>query len=145
MSGPGGRPYDIHAEALAVLVHHPWPGNIRELENVMRRARRSVRTRHGTDIRPEDLSFDFGAQTTPEDEDAIKALRRVIAWAWRNHGGKKPFPLLVELLERELLRYALRQPHKSENELADAIGIVKNTLRKWKEAYGLAKSDETAK
>ena len=34
----GGPPREISAEALAALEAHPWPGNVRQLENELRRA-----------------------------------------------------------------------------------------------------------
>ncbi|MEO5331738.1 MAG: sigma-54 dependent transcriptional regulator [Magnetococcus sp. YQC-5] len=37
-SGPGGRPWRIDPDAEAALLNYHWPGNIRELENVIERA-----------------------------------------------------------------------------------------------------------
>jgi transcriptional regulator with PAS, ATPase and Fis domain len=33
-----GEPYELHPDALGLLARHPWPGNIRELRNVLERA-----------------------------------------------------------------------------------------------------------
>jgi DNA-binding NtrC family response regulator len=132
----------VAPETMDVLRRYSWPGNIRELQSVIKKA---LLQAHGTMLLPEFLpplpspSPNPGSSATPPEaatdktEGPIEPLRSVIAWAWQNHGDKKPYPLLLELLERELLRHALSQPHTSEKELADRIGIVKNTLRKWKE------------
>jgi two-component system, NtrC family, response regulator HydG len=140
MAGEGPPPLTLHPDAVQTLRNHLWPGNIRQLENVMRRARRSTRARWASQIMPEDLDFgEFSVQASPvppfsaneadSKESAIEGLRRAIAWAWQTDQGKRPWPLLQELLECELLRFAMSQPHESEDQLAKQIGIVKNTLR----------------
>ncbi len=47
----------IAADALQALRQHSWPGNVRQLLNVMRRARTAVKARRGTEIIPQDLDF----------------------------------------------------------------------------------------
>jgi two-component system response regulator HydG len=149
----GEMPPALHPDALRELQNYPWPGNIRSLRNVMRRARQAVRKRRGAEIVPEDLNFGILDLNEPaclppladsDQQGACDAIRRAIAWVWRNRGDRKPYPLLVELLERELLDYALGQPHTSETELADLIGVVKNTVRTWKKEYGKTKPADNA-
>ena len=60
---PAGEPYSLSSEALQKLQNHSWPGNIRELENVIQRA--LCFTDPGI-LRAEDLQI---------DEDSHKNIR----------------------------------------------------------------------
>jgi two-component system response regulator PilR (NtrC family) len=60
---PAGEPYSLSSEALQKLQNHSWPGNIRELENVIQRA--LCFTDPGI-LRAEDLQI---------DEDSRKNIR----------------------------------------------------------------------
>jgi DNA-binding NtrC family response regulator len=51
----GEQPWELSGEARDLLCAHPWPGNIRELRNVMERAALSS---EGGTIRARDLVFD---------------------------------------------------------------------------------------
>ena len=53
---------DIDATALDLLVRHPWPGNIRQLESVVERA---VLLCEGTTVKPADLPLEIRLQTAP--------------------------------------------------------------------------------
>jgi DNA-binding NtrC family response regulator len=55
LASRGGEPWDMSAEAREKLCAHRWPGNIRELRNVMERAALAAERRC---IRPRDLIFD---------------------------------------------------------------------------------------
>ena len=54
---------EISPEAMNKLLSHAWPGNIRELENVIARA---LILRQSADIGPEDIQFDDEPVSTPE-------------------------------------------------------------------------------
>lgn len=58
---PEGEPYTLSPAALRKLQDHHWPGNIRELENVIQRA--LCFTDPGT-LQPEDLTLDSIPKTT---------------------------------------------------------------------------------
>ena len=59
---PAGEPYVLSAEALKKLEDHNWPGNIRELENVIQRA--LCFTDPGV-LRPENLHIDEDSRKLP--------------------------------------------------------------------------------
>ena len=59
---PSGEPYTLSPEALKKLEDHNWPGNIRELENVIQRA--LCFTDPGI-LRAEDLQIDEDSRNTP--------------------------------------------------------------------------------
>jgi DNA-binding NtrC family response regulator len=64
------EPLQIDDQATALLQRHHWPGNIRELENVLERASAFCM---GPVITPEDLSLDGVSNPSPPDEPAKPA------------------------------------------------------------------------
>jgi DNA-binding NtrC family response regulator len=74
---PAGEPYTLSPEALQKLQDHNWPGNIRELENVIQRT--LCFTDPGV-LRPEDLQIDEDSHKaattfTTADRAAFKAFK----------------------------------------------------------------------
>jgi two-component system nitrogen regulation response regulator GlnG len=127
----------LHPAALQRLRGHPWPGNIRQLQNVLGRAADVCR---GPQILAEDLDFGEPEPTaTPpalSAAEADAALRRAVAWAWQAEQSDV-WPRLQQALERELLRHALAQPGISQVQLARRLGMARNTLRQRLRQYGL--------
>ena len=109
---------DITDEALECLEHYLWPGNIRELENVIERA---VLLSKGRFIGMEDLP------------DSIKQNQN------RQQKGYKPVSLKEALAEpeRNIIRRALETNHWSRQETAGALQINRTTLYKKMKHYGL--------
>ncbi|MBA4062753.1 MAG: hypothetical protein C0501_03430 [Isosphaera sp.] len=132
----------ITPEALDRLREHPWPGNVRELQNVVFGAFALCR---GPQILPRHIEFQSGAAArgagegdgpAATDADAVAALRKAIAWAW-DTDQKDLWPLLRDMLERELLRTALGRLRGNKEHVAERLGIVSNTVRKRMDQYGL--------
>ena len=75
-------------EAHQVLLHHDWPGNARELHNLLERA---VVLSGGDVIRPEDLGLTVrAASTVPDYQARLDAAEKgVLLQALRDHGGDK--------------------------------------------------------
>jgi DNA-binding NtrC family response regulator len=97
------RVRDISARALAALVAHPWPGNIRELRNVVYQA--LVYKRGGTelllaDLRPLLERSPHESAGAPSVVDAAAVERQIVARAFNLRRE-------VEQLERVALRAAL--------------------------------------
>lgn len=93
----GPREVALSHKALDVLLTHPWPGNIRELENAMFRAATLVEPGH--DIGPELITPALLAEKVPDEsaplpEPGILPLaeveRRALARALEIHAGHKP-------------------------------------------------------
>ncbi|MBI5657179.1 MAG: sigma-54-dependent Fis family transcriptional regulator [Geobacter sp.] len=104
----------ISDEALRLLVGYHWPGNARELENVMERA---VILARSTSITPEILPI-WSAAATPQPAAQSCAVS-------------------LEALEREHIRQVLEanQYHKSRS--AELLGISRKTLDRKIAEYGL--------
>jgi len=63
----------ISPEAMKLIERYPWPGNIRELRNVVERA---VVVCKGPQITPDHLSFPFGYSSQDADEESLESMER---------------------------------------------------------------------
>lgn len=114
----GKRVDAISDTAVELLMHYDWPGNIRELENVIERA---VVLAHGPQLTPEDLPecISRGAsETAPEQpshtlKDALRSP------------------------ERDIIIKTLNSVEWNRNDAAKALGINRTTLYKKMLRYGL--------
>jgi len=111
----------ISPEALDALRRAAWPGNIRELENVMER---SMLLSRGERLRPEDLLGldEPQREATPDLEEA--PLKEVV----RVHTAR---------LERELILKALREENFNVTRAARRLGISRKSLQTKMKDYGL--------
>ncbi|MBR9978432.1 MAG: sigma-54-dependent Fis family transcriptional regulator, partial [Bacteroidetes bacterium] len=108
---------DVHSisrEAMDVLQRYDYPGNVRELENIVQRA--VVLTRGdiiSTRDLPPDLTGEFSTQSTSFDELL------------------QPGDLnaRVEMLERLLIEKALKTSEGNQVRAAEQLGISERTLR----------------
>ncbi|HXU80964.1 MAG TPA: sigma 54-interacting transcriptional regulator [Polyangia bacterium] len=122
-AGAAGAPRvkDLSERALAALVHHPWPGNIRELRNVIYQA--LVYKRGGqeillTDLRPILTAAEAGEPSRGRsivDAAAIEAQIDGRAFNLRRE---------IERLEREALRVALHRAAGRPTVAARLLGEV---------------------
>jgi DNA-binding NtrC family response regulator len=110
----GGERVQLAPEALAALQAHPWPGNVRQLENALHRACILCR---GDVVTVEDLDLAgsspaaTAAEAPSGDLRAILARveRELIERALREHGGNLTAAGRALGIERNLLRYKLRK------------------------------------
>lgn len=112
------------AAALAMLARFPWPGNVRQLENLCRRLAVMA---PGHEVMPDDLPFATGAGAPPTEADWTAVLR---LWAERELalGREKLHAHASVELERVLFEVALRASHGHRQNAAQALGLGRNTL-----------------
>jgi DNA-binding NtrC family response regulator len=108
--------------ALAALRSHAFPGNVRELSNVVEQA---VALAAGPLIEPEDL---------PEHIRQPAAARPVMS---SPAPSASPLEDALEGVEQEQIREALRLTGWNISQAATRLGISRNTLRYRIEKYGL--------
>ncbi len=114
--------HKISSEALALLMAYDWPGNIRELENVIERA---FILCSGEEINIEHLPPEIISIRTSPSPD-IKTAR--------------------SLLERELILKALKKNNFNREKTAEELGIHKTTLfRKLKKLNIILPKNKTRK
>ena len=119
-------PPAVEDEALARLVEHSWPGNIRELENVIERA---ITLNHSGRITPADLP----PSVLNDGREAAPA-----AWA----AGASPGCVFEDILtldevERRHLLRALEVTGGNKKRAAEILGINRRTLYRMAERFGI--------
>ncbi len=122
-----GRPLQVSSEALDRLTAHHWPGNIRELRNVLERAR--LLADDGV-IRGRDLPEGLGQvpALAPADEAARPPADHRIWWSGQRRRG----------LDDETLRAQAAAFEGTRRELAQALGLSERTLYRRLKRWGLA-------
>ncbi len=112
----GKRIKEIDTEVFDLFYQHPWPGNIRELENVIEAA---IHLSSGETITRDDLP-DY-LQGSPK---------------WQI--GQKTLKEMVEETERRAIELALKKYQNDRLLAAEALGISKTSMYDKIKKYGLA-------
>ncbi len=135
-------PKSVAANVIRVLEKYHWPGNIRELENAIRRAH--VMAKSGAillgDLPPEISGLATGGSgANPAgpaldgaNQDSAGLARQLFQWARKNPGFK-----VIPAVERELVIQALKETHNNQVHAAALLGITRATLRKRIEKFGI--------
>ena len=116
--------YDLSPEAVAALESFPWPGNIRQLENVMQHA---VLVSTGPELLVQHLP-------QPVQDHAV------VAGLENNGTGPVSGETLHyqrDVIERNVIQRTLANHGYSRARAADALGISRVTLYKKMKKYGL--------
>ena len=116
---------EIDSEAKDLLLRYEYPGNVRELENIIERA---VVISRGPVITSKDLPFTrdeihFQGDGHPATQPAGKSAALV---ADKSEGSLKT---AVEDLERTMIRKALEETDNHQTRAADILGISERMLR----------------
>ncbi|MEZ5996714.1 MAG: sigma-54 dependent transcriptional regulator [Hyphomonadaceae bacterium] len=134
----------IDNAAIDRLKAHPFPGNLRELENLLRRA---ATLSPASVITAREISRELGhiesaAGATEEGDTLEAAVARRLAGEFASANPGLPLPGLYERLvtelERPLIRHTLEATRGNQIRAAAILGINRNTLRKKIQTLGLA-------
>lgn len=125
----GRRVGEVSAEALDLMRRYPWPGNIRELRNVIERA---MVLCEGQEIQsvhlPAELSDGYAALDRAGRSGAHLDLPP----------GGVDLEDVVSRLERRLIKQAMARTGRNQTESAKLLSISRDQLRYRLEKYGLA-------
>lgn len=103
----GRREMTLSAEALAVLRSHPWPGNLRQLENAIQRA---LLLAAGDELRPEHLMLEPVPGTAGADlRDLATVEAEHVAQVWRAVAGDRKRAAAVLGISADALDRRLRK------------------------------------
>jgi two-component system, NtrC family, response regulator HydG len=123
---PRGQVVQFTAAAMERLQGHPWPGNIRELRNVVHRA---LLLRKGLMIDGGDLTFD--QEVNADTGVAIPELPAGMT-----------LEQMLEKVERQIIEGALRRLNNNRERVAKELGVARSTLFKRLKQWGLTGRDE---
>jgi DNA-binding NtrC family response regulator len=115
---------DISKEARSLLLRYPYPGNVRELENLIERA---VVLCRGDVITTQDLPFHL-REGRSEGQ-------------WELQKGEKSLPESLEEIEKDLIVKALDQHHRIQTKAAESLGISERVLRYKIKKYGIRSNE----
>ncbi|MFC1572907.1 sigma 54-interacting transcriptional regulator, partial [Candidatus Eisenbacteria bacterium] len=119
LKAKGLNPDKLSGETMKALVQHPLPGNVRELENILERA----------------LILAGDGQVTPE------LVQMPVLGQAANGGLGLEIPdegLVLEELEKDLIRKALLKAGGNKSKAATLLGLTRRTLYSRMERYGIA-------
>ena len=111
---------DISKEARGLLLRYPYPGNIRELENLIERA---VVLCRGEVITTQDLPFHLKEE---KSEGSLQSLTK-----------EKRLPEILEEVERDRIIKALHQHRGVQTKAAESLGLSERMLRYKMKKYGI--------
>ncbi len=128
----------LSTEALAFVRAHPWPGNVRQLENTLRRL---MVTATEPEITKTEIEAALGqpqVSASPkggfEGEKLSQSIARHLQRYFDLHGGQLPpegvYDRVLREMEVPLIEIALDATGGNQAKCADLLGINRNTLRK---------------
>ncbi len=122
--------------ALALLEADPWPGNIRELENMIRRLLLGAR---GVAIKEEAVRLALAARGTggPATAQPLAGLAAELLAAAQRGENDGAYGLLLAEAERTLLTQAIAAAGGNQSKAARWLGLSRLTLREKLTALGL--------
>jgi two-component system response regulator PilR (NtrC family) len=111
----------LSPEAMRALCEHNFPGNVRELENILERA---VALCEGQQIQIGDLQL-----PQPARNEAGNQYESVVGPGFARITNESALPEALELIEREAIQKALEACRYNKTKAAAQLGITFRALR----------------
>jgi DNA-binding NtrC family response regulator len=122
----------IKPEALSKLTEYSWPGNIRELENVLKRA---IILAKGSTLSEDDLFEGVELPVTGNSEKNTRLLVYLSRQIMSKPG--KIYTMAVSDFEKDLILWALSQTQGNQVQAAKLLGISRVMLHERLEKFKL--------
>lgn len=130
-SGKGERESELSKESLERLINYSWPGNIRELENVIKRA---ILLSKGNIITPE-LLFE-GVEKPVQPKNINSRLANYLDNKIESQEGSI-YQLVIDQMEQDLLQWALQRTGGNRAQAAKILGISRVMIHERIEKFKL--------
>lgn len=126
----GVEPIEFDTTCMEIFMKYDWPGNIRQLKNVVER---SVVLSEGRAITPEMLPGSFHsvqpARQAPKPATATEPNEK------ENNYLKIPIGTTLDSIERQVIEQTLRSVDNNKTEAARLLGFARKTLHNKLERY----------
>jgi len=134
----------IAPSAVEFMEHQPWPGNVRQLQNILRKA---LLKKRGYTITEDDLRELLAQPSAGAAQSGSQPFSDIIRDTLRRamEGEiQAAYPEMQRLMEKELLGAAIELSHGNKAKAARWLGLSRLTLREKLQQYGLdgKKSDK---
>jgi two-component system response regulator PilR (NtrC family) len=113
-NNPGRKPLKLAPDAVNLLQAYSFPGNVRELENILERA---MTLAEGENIRAADVHLELPAAEAPVTSAPAPAP------------GQQPLGNYLDDVEKEAIRQALEQTRYNKTAAAKLLGMTFRQLR----------------
>jgi len=130
----GKKVQTIRSDALAVLKNYNWPGNIRQLENVIERAFNMVET---DELTPDHLPT-YLVEAMEDAKGTVLFEQESVLHRTQKEKSFKTLSDDKAGLERQKIELVLQKTHGNKSETARMLGISRMTLYQKLRKYGLA-------
>ena len=130
----GKKVQNIRSDALAVLKNYNWPGNIRQLENVIERAFNMVET---DELTPDHLPT-YLVESMEDAKGTVLFEQESVLHRTQKEKSFKTLSDDKAGLERQKIELVLQKTHGNKSETARMLGISRMTLYQKLRKYGLA-------
>ncbi|MBY0521946.1 MAG: hypothetical protein K2R98_01020 [Gemmataceae bacterium] len=136
----------IAPDALELLRRHPWPGNLRELQSVLKRA---ILATTGPVLLPDFLPDALRASDPPLPATSGKSFSDAFIVERLQAGAENLYAESLALMERQLIVRILEHTQGNQLQAARILGITRSSLRFKIRALGItieraiAADDET--
>ncbi|MEP2988987.1 MAG: sigma-54 dependent transcriptional regulator [Parasphingorhabdus sp.] len=127
-------------QAITVLQHHQWRGNVRELKNLVYRISVTAREEVISDKAVSDLLMTEGAQgrERPTQDSFSDGVEKLVGALTKQEDSEgRVYGLALEQFERPMLETILKHVQGNQIKAASTLGINRNTLRKKLTEYGI--------
>lgn len=128
----------LQSDALEWLQEQPWPGNVRQLENILRQALLEAR---GYPIHRQHLEMvsakDRAPAAEPRGPGTLEALMDALLEAARDGAETDVHARVLEAMERELFGRAIRLAQGNQAKASRWLNVSRQTMREKLQQFGL--------